>query len=333
MLRCSGKTGVGVESDQCGPTSKCIVAERVLRFVPNSPLVVNVDMSTRCEGIACPVDETCELGQCVSAVIDNPAECEGAGCGGDVLVPADGGAAPVDAGVDATLPSDGSIDATVPGEATTDAGDASDAPLCPGACTSDASQCVSATSVETCEPQAAGCPTWGAATTCVTPAGFGTYACERYGAPSCVDPDWAEWPMPNDSADPGAPNQTSFKDDLDGTVSDQLTGLMWQQTAAPSPEGGPNGQFLPADGAAYCAGLKLAGHDDWRLPSLIELVTLLDLAADPPIDTTFFPGTPSDTFLSSTGIHGTDGSWILDFGSGFTDGTTTKQTNYVRCVR
>jgi len=120
-------TGVGVEPAECGPNTKCITAKRALHFLPHTPLIVNVDMSTRCEGIVCDGDQTCEEGVCVSAIILDPSQCAGSGCNGSVLTAVDGGAA-LDGGPDATLSSnDAASDATVPNDAT----DAADAPTTP----------------------------------------------------------------------------------------------------------------------------------------------------------------------------------------------------------
>jgi hypothetical protein len=61
----------------------------------------------------------------------------------------------------------------------------------------------------------------------------------------------------------------SYRDHGDGTVSDEVTGLMWQQAH--------NVRRLswPAARAA-CDGLRLGGHDDWRLPSIKELFSIAD---------------------------------------------------------
>ena len=47
----------------------------------------------------------------------------------------------------------------------------------------------------------------------------------------------------------------------DGTVTDTVTGLMWQQT--------DGGEMTVEAAETYCASLMLGGYDDWRLPTEI----------------------------------------------------------------
>ena len=56
----------------------------------------------------------------------------------------------------------------------------------------------------------------------------------------------------------------------DGRVVDHRTGLEWEQ----SPSTAPRNQ---ASSIAYCDGLSLGGHTDWRLPERDELASLVDL--------------------------------------------------------
>lgn len=64
--------------------------------------------------------------------------------------------------------------------------------------------------------------------------------------------------------------QPGFTDNGNGTVTDNVTGLMWQQAL-------PASGKLGSDAAlAYAAGLTLGGHDDWRLPTIKELYSLID---------------------------------------------------------
>jgi hypothetical protein len=66
----------------------------------------------------------------------------------------------------------------------------------------------------------------------------------------------------------------SFIDNGDGTISDQATGLMWQQADSAA---GYNWQ----EALAYAEGLDFAGHDDWRLPNAKELQSILDYTRSP----------------------------------------------------
>lgn len=65
-----------------------------------------------------------------------------------------------------------------------------------------------------------------------------------------------------------------FRDNGDGTISDLVTGLMWQK--------GDSGQGLDWQGAlSYAQNLNLAGHDDWRLPNAKELQSIVDYSRSP----------------------------------------------------
>jgi hypothetical protein len=136
--------------------------------------------------------------------------------------------------------------------------------------------------------------------------------------------------MPNAQVDvtAGAPNLESYTNNGDGTVTDNVTALVWQQTA-------PSSTYTQA-AAQYCAALALAGYTDWRLPSFVELVSLLDLGtSSPSINTTYFPGTPSTFFWSSTPYAGTPGNyWDVHFDGGYTFGDVGSSGGfYARCVR
>jgi hypothetical protein len=56
--------------------------------------------------------------------------------------------------------------------------------------------------------------------------------------------------------------------DCDGGKLDPLTNLCWQNP--PSTD-----EFTWNEAVTYCDGLSLAGHDDWRLPMIQELISLL----------------------------------------------------------
>ena len=98
-----------------------------------------------------------------------------------------------------------------------------------------------------------------------------------------------------------------------GTVTDTDTGLMWQQTDA--------GTMRWEEALTYCETLELAGHNDWRLPNINELQSIVDYSAfDPCIDMIIFPaGVTSDSYWSSTtNAIDTTWAWAADFSYGYT---------------
>ncbi|MFA5158823.1 MAG: DUF1566 domain-containing protein [Patescibacteria group bacterium] len=84
-----------------------------------------------------------------------------------------------------------------------------------------------------------------------------------------------------------------------------------------------------------CEALDYAGYQDWRLPNLKELVSIVNYGAvNPSINTTAFPNTKSDYYWSSTTYAGFTGfAWIVSFNDGNPVGGNKAGTFYVRCVR
>ena len=74
--------------------------------------------------------------------------------------------------------------------------------------------------------------------------------------------------------------QNGFLDNKDGTITDRATGLTWMK--ADSGRGLNWQQAL-----AFAEKLKLAGHDDWRLPNAKELQSIVDYTRLPAIDPVF----------------------------------------------
>ncbi len=112
-----------------------------------------------------------------------------------------------------------------------------------------------------------------------------------------------------------------------GTVTDTATKLVWQQAVDP-------GMWTWQDAQSYCAGLALAGGG-WRVPSVNELMTLIDFSVagpGPTIDATAFPGTPAESFWSSS-LVGTANASFVYFSSGSAYYADVTVTYRVRCVR
>jgi hypothetical protein len=121
-------------------------------------------------------------------------------------------------------------------------------------------------------------------------------------------------------------NPPSYTDNLNGTVTDNVTALVWQQSYG--------GTMNWADAITYCADLDLGGQTDWRLPSRIELVSLLDHGNAITIND-IFP-TPFASFYWSSTPYADDTTyaWEAYFAYGnLVNGIKTQSTNYARCVR
>lgn len=112
-------------------------------------------------------------------------------------------------------------------------------------------------------------------------------------------------------------------------VRDTSTGLEWQAVAFEKKM-----TWKEADQA--CRELRLGGHSDWRLPTRVELLTLVDdTRHSPAIDTDAFPNTPSDWFWTSTAYapSPTDYAWFVLFDSGSSNLDDRGSYYRVRAVR
>ncbi len=89
----------------------------------------------------------------------------------------------------------------------------------------------------------------------------------------CYPADGSSTPCPEaDQAAYGqdaqyAGNMPSYTDNGDGTISDNVTGLMWQQD--------PGEKMSYEQVVAGAESFNLAGYDDWRLPTIKELYSLI----------------------------------------------------------
>jgi|GEM_PF-346405 hypothetical protein len=147
-------------------------------------------------------------------------------------------------------------------------------------------------------------------------------------------------------------NQPNYVDNGDGTVTDLVTGLMWQQAYS--------GKMSQSQAASSASSFSLAGYSDWRLPTIKELYSLIDFSGEdvsvestsadnPFIDTDYFDfvyGNTSageriiDSQWATTSIYVSGGNQM--FGVNFADGrikgygTTSPRGEmqfYVRYVR
>jgi len=108
---------------------------------------------------------------------------------------------------------------------------------------------------------------------------------------SVIDCASADYPGQDGFYRAGCPKEGRYVDNGDGTVSDTCTGLVWQKDTA---DVNGNGADDPEDGLRwsqvlkYCDSIVFAGRDDWRLPNIGELLSIVDYGrSDPAIDPVF----------------------------------------------
>lgn len=90
------------------------------------------------------------------------------------------------------------------------------------------------------------------------------------------------------------------------------------------------------DAEAYCKALTTGGHKDWRLPTIQELLSLVDYTRfDPAIDIAQFPDTKSTYYWSSSpgASSPADSAWLVGFDGGYAGYYYRGLTAFVRAVR
>ncbi|MCP3956143.1 MAG: DUF1566 domain-containing protein [Desulfobacterales bacterium] len=143
----------------------------------------------------------------------------------------------------------------------------------------------------------------------------------------------------NDSNVPASTPTSRFSDHGNGTVTDTQTELMWAKCA----EGLRDSACSTgsASGHTWKAALdladssELAGHDDWRLPNIKELLSIVEeRCATPAINLSVFPNTPAMYFWSaSPNANNTSNAWYVDFSYGYSNGSSRDGGRRVRLVR
>jgi hypothetical protein len=105
-------------------------------------------------------------------------------------------------------------------------------------------------------------------------------------------------------------NPPSYTDNGNGTITDNVTGLMWQQT--------DGGEMSFESTSGYCKSLTLGGFNDWRLPTCLELFGINSYnGINPALNTTYFTKTSAEYWW--TGISRKDlasNIWVVNAGGG-----------------
>ena len=155
----------------------------------------------------------------------------------------------------------------------------------------------------------------------------------------------------------------SYLDNGDGTVTDLNTGLMWEKKGD---DGGLHDRDLAfmwsdlylenpntdtiwdwLDHINAEGGMGFAGHNDWRVPNVQELLSIVDfgrhfMAVDPVFNLGCVPDCTPTTcsctgfenyWASTTLASGADGAWLVGFGAGNVSGSNKRSLASVRAVR
>jgi hypothetical protein len=142
---------------------------------------------------------------------------------------------------------------------------------------------------------------------------------------------FADWPMPSRAV--GAKAQPNYMATTD-SVLDTVTGLSWQRTI-PETITGCTTTCTWERAKSYCDSLELEGTRDWRLPTRIELVSILDDdKVMPSIDDEVFPNTPPEVFWTASAFAGeASQAWTVSFGVFQSIAQPKNGGARVRCVR
>lgn len=118
------------------------------------------------------------------------------------------------------------------------------------------------------------------------------------------------------------------------TVTDQTTGLIWQKNIGVI---GTNSYVMWHEAMQYCENLVQAGFDDWRLPDILESLSLVDNSySEPAIKTELFDSgnPPSMVWTSTTVAENPNKAWKVSYNDGAPSNSTYKyDKGFVRCVR
>lgn len=132
----------------------------------------------------------------------------------------------------------------------------------------------------------------------------------------------------------------SYIDNADGTVTDTMHNLIWQNNYSDNKGYAKNGTIPDLNqtrASEYCRDISLAGLTEWRLPSMRELANLVDYSValpDPMINPIFI------TTTRESGMYWTDTtyapnitkSWFVRFGAYGVNRRPKSNTYSVRCV-
>lgn len=105
-------------------------------------------------------------------------------------------------------------------------------------------------------------------------------------------------------------NPPFFINNGNGTITDTVTGLMWQQI--------DGGEMTFDKAVIYASDLVLGGYSDWRMPSILELNSLLNHDKNnPALNTVYFTATAAQYWWSGQKqVNDATKAWCANAGGG-----------------
>jgi len=113
-------------------------------------------------------------------------------------------------------------------------------------------------------------------------------------------------------------------------VKDPKTNLVWEDTLHASED-----KVTHMEAKAYCEASKLGTFENWRLPTLPELLTIVDYKRYKPAILKEFKHVDNDTIYWSSTVSARTSHdfWGIVFNNGTTKTTSGRYGRYIRCVR
>jgi hypothetical protein len=129
-------------------------------------------------------------------------------------------------------------------------------------------------------------------------------------AVQCASPDW----LGQDGlSQTGCPNVGRIVDNGDGTLIDRCTGLVWEREAPATP-------YAWEQAIKRCNELELAGYDDWRLPNVHELHSIVNYGMEMSHTSQFLGPSQEWFWTSTTSLQNKEAAFSVRFGDFYTRG-------------
>lgn len=113
-------------------------------------------------------------------------------------------------------------------------------------------------------------------------------------------------------------------------IKDTSTGLLWEDTPHVRET-----KITHPRAKMYCSELKLGGFQDWRLPTIRELLSIVDYRRTSPALLKAFNYVEDESFYWSKTVVAdeSDAFWGVNFKRGASSKASEYYERYVRCVR